>query len=104
MRGRFREDLYYRIRGVEVALPPLRERGDDILLLARTSSRRERETSRRAVAISRRSRVDFSRVRWPGNVRELQNTIRAAHAIAGDAKEIASSICPSDCASRACRA
>ncbi len=88
--GRFREDLYYRIRGVEVSLPPLRERGDDILLLARSFLAREREKHRGGPSLlSNDVESLFLAYGWPGNVRELQNTVRAAHAIAGDAKEIA---------------
>jgi DNA-binding NtrC family response regulator len=88
--GRFREDLYYRIRGVEVALPPLRERGEDILLLARNFLARERERHRGGPSLlSHEVESLFLAFSWPGNVRELQNTIRAAHAIAGDAKEVA---------------
>ncbi len=87
--GRFREDLYYRIRGVEIALPPLRERGNDVLLLARHFL--DAESSRhRSGPSSFSSEVEtiLRAHRWPGNVRELQNTIRAAHAIAGEAREI----------------
>jgi DNA-binding NtrC family response regulator len=87
--GRFREDLYYRIRGVEVSLPPLRDRGDDILLLARNFLGREREKHRGGPSLlSGEVESLFLAYAWPGNVRELQNTIRAAHAIAGDAREI----------------
>jgi len=88
--GRFREDLYYRIRGVEVSLPPLRERGDDLLLLARSFLAREREKHRAGPSLlSNEVESLFLAYTWPGNVRELQNTVRAAHAIGGDAKEIA---------------
>ncbi|HEY2325552.1 MAG TPA: sigma 54-interacting transcriptional regulator, partial [Thermoanaerobaculia bacterium] len=88
--GRFREDLYYRIRGIEVSLPPLRERGDDILLLARSFLAREREKHRGGPSLlSNEVETLFLAYGWPGNVRELQNTVRAAHAMAGDAKEIA---------------
>ena len=88
--GRFREDLYYRIRGVEVSLPALRDRGDDIILLARHFLGGERARHRGgAVALSSEVESLFRSYRWPGNVRELQNTIRAAHAMAGEAREIA---------------
>jgi len=88
--GRFREDLYYRIRGVEVSLPPLRERGDDILLLARAFLAREREKHRGGPSLlSEEVESLFLAYGWPGNVRELQNTVRAAHAMAGESKEIA---------------
>ncbi|HKR62190.1 MAG TPA: sigma 54-interacting transcriptional regulator, partial [Thermoanaerobaculia bacterium] len=87
--GRFRDDLYYRVRGVEVALPPLRERGHDIQLLATHFLSVEREKHRSGPALLSAD-VDaiFAAYAWPGNVRELQNTIRAAHAMAGEAKEI----------------
>ncbi|HUP49131.1 MAG TPA: sigma 54-interacting transcriptional regulator [Thermoanaerobaculia bacterium] len=88
--GRFREDLYYRVRGVEVPLPPLRDRGGDVLLLARHFLAEERSRHRGGpLAISPDVEALFRSYRWPGNVRELQNTVRAAHAMAGEAREIA---------------
>jgi len=88
--GRFRDDLYYRVRGVEVMLPPLRERGADILLLAGHFIAVEREKHRTGPSLlSPDAEAIFTAYGWPGNVRELQNTIRAAHAMAGEAKEIA---------------
>jgi two-component system, NtrC family, response regulator AtoC len=87
--GRFRDDLYYRIRGVEVPLPPLRERGGDILLLASHFLGVERDKHRAGPSLLAGDvEAIFTAYAWPGNVRELQNTIRAAHAMAGDAKEI----------------
>ncbi len=87
--GRFRDDLYYRVRGVEVVLPPLRERGADIVLLATHFLANEREKhSGGATLLSPDVEAIFTAYSWPGNVRELQNTIRAAHAMAGEAKEI----------------
>ncbi|HEX7810082.1 MAG TPA: sigma 54-interacting transcriptional regulator, partial [Thermoanaerobaculia bacterium] len=87
--GRFRDDLYYRIRGVEVSLPPLRERGQDILLLAEHFLANERDKHRGgAASFSNDVEAIFSSYAWPGNVRELQNTIRGAHAMAGEAKSI----------------
>ena len=88
--GCFRDDLYYRVRGVEVVLPPLRERGADILLLASHFIAVEREKHRSGPAVlSPDAEAIFTAYAWPGNVRELQNTIRAAHAMAGEAREIA---------------
>jgi transcriptional regulator with PAS, ATPase and Fis domain len=87
--GRFREDLYYRIRGVEVVLPPLRERGADIMLLAQHFLGQERAKHRAGPqAFTPEVETLLQSYGWPGNVRELQNTIRAAHAMAGDAREI----------------
>jgi len=87
--GRFREDLYYRIRGVEVALPPLRERGSDVLQLATHFLAAEREKHRGgASSFTPDVEAILSSYAWPGNVRELQNTIRAAHALAGEGRAI----------------
>jgi DNA-binding NtrC family response regulator len=87
--GAFREDLYYRIRGVEIALPPLRERLADIPLLALAFLQREHEKHRSGPRrLSDETESVFLSYAWPGNVRELQNTIRAAHAVAGDASEL----------------
>jgi DNA-binding NtrC family response regulator len=87
--GRFRDDLYYRVRGVEVPLPPLRERGHDIQILASHFLAVEREQHRAGPALlSPDVEAIFAAYAWPGNVRELQNTIRAAHAMAGESKEI----------------
>jgi DNA-binding NtrC family response regulator len=87
--GRFREDLYYRVRGVEVVLPPLRERAGDIALLANHFVAAERDRHRGGPArLSPDAEAVFFAYGWPGNVRELQNTIRAAHAMAADAKQL----------------
>jgi DNA-binding NtrC family response regulator len=87
--GRFREDLYYRIGGIEIALPPLRDRVADIPLLAEHFLAREVEKSRGGPAkLTADAESVFLSYRWPGNVRELQNTIRAAHALAGETAAI----------------
>ncbi|MGA8809900.1 MAG: sigma 54-interacting transcriptional regulator, partial [Thermoanaerobaculia bacterium] len=87
--GQFREDLYYRIGGIEIALPPLRERPSDIPLLASHFLAREHEKSRGGPSkLTADAESVFLGYRWPGNVRELQNTIRAAHALAGEAGAI----------------
>jgi DNA-binding NtrC family response regulator len=87
--GRFREDLYYRVRGVEMILPPLRDRASDIPLLASHFLTGERQKHRGGPSrLSAEVEAAFASYHWPGNVRELQNTIRAAHALAGEAKEI----------------
>lgn len=87
--GRFREDLYYRIGGVEIALPPLRDRATDIPMLAAHFLAKEREKSRGGAAkLTSDAESVFLSYRWPGNVRELQNTIRAAHALAGEGTAI----------------
>jgi transcriptional regulator with PAS, ATPase and Fis domain len=87
--GRFREDLYYRIRGVEIILPPLRDRTSDIPLLASHFLTIERQKHRGGpTRLSSEAEAAFASYHWPGNVRELQNAIRAAHALAGEAREI----------------
>ena len=87
--GRFREDLYYRIGGIEIALPPLRERAPDIPMLASFFLQKEHEKSRGGPSkLTADAESIFVSYRWPGNVRELQNTIRAAHALAGEAPAI----------------
>ena len=87
--GQFREDLYYRIGGIEIAMPPLRDRAADIPLLASHFLAREHEKSRGGPSkLTADAESVFVGYRWPGNVRELQNTIRAAHALAGEAVAI----------------
>lgn len=87
--GKFREDLFYRIVGIEIPAPPLRERGNDILLLANFFLEEERKRARSAPArFSPDVEAVFLSHRWPGNVRELQNAVRAGCAIAGNAREI----------------
>lgn len=80
--GKFRQDLYYRINVVRIDLPPLRERGDDLGLLAEWMVEKvSRENGRRVPAISTEAWAILSRYNWPGNVRELQNVIRRAIAL-----------------------
>ena len=87
--GQFREDLYYRIGGIEIALPPLRDRASDVPLLAANFLAKERARSRGGPSkLTADAESAFLAYRWPGNVRELQNTIRAAHALAGEATAI----------------
>ncbi|HVV50434.1 MAG TPA: sigma-54 dependent transcriptional regulator [Polyangia bacterium] len=74
--GRFREDLYYRLNVVEVRMPPLRERREDILPLARAFlSTFTRATRPMAPEISPAAALALEQHDWPGNVRELRNTI-----------------------------
>jgi transcriptional regulator with PAS, ATPase and Fis domain len=74
--GRFRDDLYWRLQVVAVNIPPLRARGDDVLLLAETSLRRHGERCGRTIrGLEPRVAEIFRRYSWPGNVRELENLI-----------------------------
>lgn len=76
---RFREDLYYRLNVVHVDMPPLRQRGNDIVLLAEHFLRRfARENNRRIDGFSDAARAKLVAHRWPGNVRELENAIERA--------------------------
>ena len=77
--GRFREDLYYRLGVITIPLPPLRERGEDILLLARTLLQRYAAESRhKVIGFSRQALSALQSYSWPGNVRELENRIKRA--------------------------
>lgn len=77
----FREDLFYRINVVRIMLPPLRERGDDLGLLAEFFAQKySHEMGKPVVSISAEAYELLANYRWPGNVRELQNVIR--HGIA----------------------
>jgi two-component system NtrC family response regulator len=77
--GRFREDLYYRLSVITIPLPPLRERSEDILLLANTLLRRyATESSHKVTGFSRQALSALQSYGWPGNVRELENRIKRA--------------------------
>ncbi|UZP67551.1 PEP-CTERM-box response regulator transcription factor [Desulfovibrio mangrovi] len=82
--GRFREDLYYRIGVVSIHLPPLREREDDVLLLAdmflEQMSHENNVAMSGFTASARKAMLHYS---WPGNVRELENKVRRAVIMAG---------------------
>ncbi|WP_437912315.1 sigma 54-interacting transcriptional regulator [Sorangium sp. So ce302] len=81
--GRFRRDLYYRLRVIEIRLPPLRERREDVLPLARallaTASRR---LDRPVAGFTPEAEGALERHGWPGNVRELENAVEHAVALA----------------------
>jgi len=77
--GRFRADLYYRLKVVSVTLPPLRERREDIPLLANYFAVKHCERSNRpAASISAEAHAYLRHYDWPGNVRELENAIERA--------------------------
>ncbi|MDQ3685609.1 MAG: sigma-54 dependent transcriptional regulator [Acidobacteriota bacterium] len=83
--GRFREDLFYRLNVIEVHLPPLRERREDIPLLARhfiTRTAREQAGDEKPIEPAALSAlINYA---WPGNVRELQNAVERAYTLSGD--------------------
>jgi DNA-binding NtrC family response regulator len=74
--GRFRLDLYYRLSVIQIDLPPLRERGDDVLLLAKYYIAHFNERLRKRIrGLAPEVEETFRRYTWPGNVRELRNII-----------------------------
>ena len=77
--GDFREDLYYRLKVVEILLPPLRNRREDIIILTEKFIQYFSEKHRKGVkSISNEAVKYFTKYPWPGNVRELQNVIESA--------------------------
>ena len=83
--GLFRRDLFYRLKVGSVELPPLRERGDDVLLLAERALARAAQRSGGApLELTRAARLRLAAHPWPGNVRELENVLAVAVALAGN--------------------
>ena len=78
---RFRDELYYRLRGLEVALPPLRARGDDILLLAHHFLSHAAEWHNGPPTIDPAAAAQLAAYDWPGNVRELRYVMEACAVI-----------------------
>ena len=82
-KGTFREDLYYRLNVVSVRLPPLRERGDDIVVIAKYFlTKYSKEFNSRARAYSPAAQASLRKYGWPGNVRELENRVKKASVLA----------------------
>ncbi len=82
--GRFREDLYYRLNIIPIELPPLRDRGNDILLLARNFLTYYNDRYSCNYALSAQNEKEIQGHFWPGNVRELANVIERAVVLASD--------------------
>jgi DNA-binding NtrC family response regulator len=86
--GRFREDLYFRLMGLPIGLPPLRERGNDVLLLARSFAEAfARQNKMKAPPITASAREKLMSYSFPGNIRELKALIELA-VVLSDGKEI----------------
>ena len=83
-RGLFRDDLYYRLNGIRLEVPPLRERPDDIELIGRYLLRRAASLARKQVELDASGWAALRAHSWPGNVRELRNVIERAVALASD--------------------
>ncbi len=95
-KGQFREDLYFRLNVVKVAIPPLRERPADIEPLAKHFAEKCAEENGVAVRpVSAEALAVLKAHRWPGNVRELENTIHRAVLLAPGAEIDAASVAPS---------
>jgi transcriptional regulator with GAF, ATPase, and Fis domain len=77
--GRFREDLYYRLNVVNLELPPLRDRGDDVVVVARYMlSHFSKQYDSKVKGLSPNASVAIRKHTWPGNIRELENRIKKA--------------------------
>jgi two-component system response regulator PilR (NtrC family) len=82
--GEFREDFYYRLNVIPILVPSLREREDDIQLLARHFLKKFNERSGRCVSLSPQAEAMLEKHLWPGNVRELENAIERSAALCED--------------------
>ena len=78
---RFRQDLLYRLNAVTLHLPPLRERSEDIMPLARRFAERSKRAGERPVSFAREAIQILQKYNWPGNIRELENAIVRATAL-----------------------
>jgi transcriptional regulator with GAF, ATPase, and Fis domain len=77
--ARFREDLYYRLNVVNIYLPPLRERGDDVLIIAKALlSKHTAELNSRVHGMTPQALAGIKKSPWPGNIRQLENRIKKA--------------------------
>ncbi len=77
--GRFREDLYYRLNVVNIYLPPLRERGDDVIILAKALlSKHAEELASQVQGFTPQALAAIKRSPWPGNIRQLENRLKKA--------------------------
>ncbi|EMI20964.1 Fis family two component sigma54 specific transcriptional regulator [Rhodopirellula maiorica SM1] len=79
--GRFRQDLYYRLGVIHIELPPLRERGEDCVLLAKRFLSQLRPSGSPVTQFSDETLDCFRRYEWPGNIRELRNAVERAIAL-----------------------
>ena len=86
--GGFREDLYYRIKGLTINVPPLRDRRTDIPLLVEHFLKRLKTSAKTPVNISRLAMDELLRYNWPGNVRELRHVVELAALFAIEDGEI----------------
>ena len=85
-RGEFREDLYYRLNVVQLRIPPLRERREDVAALVTTFVRQAAEQMGHTVSITPSALVALTEYGWPGNVRELRNAVERAAVLSQDGR------------------
>jgi transcriptional regulator with PAS, ATPase and Fis domain len=82
-KGTFREDLYYRLNVVAIELPPLRDRGEDVLVLAKYFVQKyAKEFGQRVRGFTPAALVAMRKYAWPGNIRELENRVKKAVVLA----------------------
>ena len=96
--GRFREDLFYRLHVVPILMPPLRDRGTDVLEIADSLLERfSQEERKRFVRLADDVRHNFCTYNWPGNVRQLENVLRNA-IVLNDGLELTADMIPNEIA------
>lgn len=94
--GRFREDLFYRLHVIPINLPALKERGDDIVLIAQHLLRRiNKEENKQFSSIADNAKQTLTQYSWPGNIRQLENAIRNV-VVLNEGKQIDSNMLPSE--------
>ena len=87
--GNFRQDLYYRLAGVTILLPPLRDRSEDVLPIAKSLFNRARANLQKNVGEFTAETIDcLTKYHWPGNVRELMNEIQHMVVMAPEKQEL----------------
>ncbi len=95
--GRFREDLYYRIKGIEIHLPPLRERREEIpLLVERFVDEFSRQYNKPKPMVTTEFLAALSRYRFPGNVRELRNIVERAVVLSPEGAPLSPEVLPEE--------
>ena len=100
-KGTFRQDLLYRMNTVEIHIPPLRERGEDIILLAEHFLKKYNHKYKKEIkGLNREARQKLLKYSWPGNVRELQHAIERSVILSED-KWLAPSHFPLDAGNKA---
>ena len=98
--GSFREDLFFRLNVVGIELPPLRDRGEDIVLLVRSILKRVAGELGKPVTVTARALAALGAWRWPGNIRELENELRRSAVLSGGTIDLAD-LTPAIAASKA---